>query len=194
MKKFKPTILFAVLAIAIGTLSFTAFAVANASTPAEIAADLTGKTVQEVKAEKVEKGITCGAIAKDAGKLAEFKKEMLDTKKEILDKKVADKDITQEKADEILAAIEKNQANCDGSGSARIGKTMGACFGNGDGTCEGQCSEEEKGQGNGTCNGEGNGIMGRGQGSCRESGMSNGVCDGQGGGQGSGVCGGTCQE
>ena len=61
--------------------------------------------------------------------------------------------ITKEKADEIIAAIEQNQANCDGTGSARIGKSLGAGFGcgNGNGKAQGLGKANGYGRGNGNC-------------------------------------------
>ncbi|SEW44803.1 DUF2680 domain-containing protein [[Clostridium] fimetarium] len=67
----------------------------------------------------------------DSTNLEEFKTEMLQTKEEILNEQVASGTITQEKADEVMKAIEENSVNCDGSGSDKIGQTYGAGFGSG---------------------------------------------------------------
>lgn len=99
-------------------------------TPATLAAELTGKTVTEVTAQRAE-GKTYGALAKEAGKLEEFQNQMLDIKKAILEQRVSEGTMTQERADAILAAIKTNQASCDGTGSAQIGRKMGAGFGGG---------------------------------------------------------------
>ncbi|NCA79964.1 MAG: DUF2680 domain-containing protein [Sphingobacteriia bacterium] len=155
MTKFKKFAAFGVTALIIGATSITAFAVSNYSTPAEAAAGVTGKSVQSVIDERSQTGKTYGTIANDAGKLAEFKAEILAIKKDALAKKVAAGTMTQERADEIIAALEANQANCDGTGSARIGQKMGAGFGGMNGNGNGQ--------------GRGQGGAGRGmgnQGSC----------------------------
>jgi len=149
MKKF-----IAVIA-AIGVLG-TAGVVyaATVKTPAEIAAALTGKTVEEVNNSRAA-GDTYGSIANDAGKLDEFKVQMLEQKKAILDQRVKDGTLTQQQADEIYSAIKNNQATCDGTGNAQLGRKYGAGFGSGAG----------KGQGMGKGMGRGAG-MGNGVGSC----------------------------
>jgi hypothetical protein len=131
---------------------------ATAKTPAEIASELTGKPIEDLYKERAS-GKTYGTIAKDAGKLEEFKAQMLEQKKAILDQRVKDGKLTQEQADGIYNSIKDNQAICDGTGSAGIGKKYGAGFG----------------QGNG---------MGRGRGAGRGAGMYNG--GGFGGGMGAG--------
>ena len=70
---------------------------------------------------------------------------MLEIKKDALAQRVAAGTMTQERADEIIAAMEANQANCDGTGSAKTGKRMGAGFGSGNGCGQG------KGQGGAGC-------------------------------------------
>ncbi|MFA9380846.1 MAG: hypothetical protein ACERKO_07275 [Acetanaerobacterium sp.] len=157
MKKLKKAVILGGMILAISATSITAFAASNYNTPAEAVAGLTGKTVESVIAEKTEAGKTYGAIADEAGKLTEFKAEMLELKRDALSEKVASGTITQERANEIIAALENNQANCDGTGTARIGQRMGAGFGGING--------------NGQGNGQGQGGTGRGQGirdgSCR---------------------------
>ncbi|MDD4726001.1 MAG: DUF2680 domain-containing protein, partial [Tissierellia bacterium] len=104
---------------------------------------------------------TYGSIAIEAGKLDEFKSEMLEIKKENLAALVEAGTITQEKADAILKAIEENQAVCDGTGSAKFGRNLGAGFG---------FKGTDRGLGGANC-GPG---MGRGQGGGRN--MNNGLC------------------
>ena len=111
-------ILATIVAAGILTLGVAAYA-AEASTPADIAARLTGKTY--------------GTIANDAGKLAEFKVASLESKKAILDQQVLDGKITQAQADATYEAIKSAQATCDGTGTAHIGRTMGIGFGSGSG-------------------------------------------------------------
>ena len=129
MTNFKKVIALGTMILAIGTTTFTAFAASEYRTPAEVVAGITGKTIDNVLTEKMETGKTYGTIAREAGKLDEFKKENLEVKKNNLNAQVAAGTITQEKADAIIKAIEENQANCDGTGTARIGRTMGAKFG-----------------------------------------------------------------
>jgi hypothetical protein len=98
------------------------------TTPAEIAASLTGKTIEEVVQERTT-GKTYGTIANEAGKLDEFKALTLEQKKAILTQKVADKKLSQEQADKIIDDIQNNQEVCDGTGSTQKGKNNGAGFG-----------------------------------------------------------------
>lgn len=148
MKNMKKLI--AVVA-AVGILGIAGAAYAAAvKTPAEVAAALAGKTVEAVKEERAA-GKTYGAIAGDAGKLNEFKAQMLEQKKAILDQKVKDGVLTQEQADEIYNQMKSMQATCDGTGNARIGKKSGAGMGKGLG----------RGQGQGLGKGLGRGMMKR---------------------------------
>lgn len=153
MTNLKKYVVLGAVVLVMGATTLTAFAASNYSTPAEATAGLTGKTVEDIITEKNETGKTYGEIASEAGKLEEFKDEMLDVKKQILDEKVAAGIITQEEADEIIAAIEENQLNCDGTGSGRIGQGMGAGFGGmmGQGNGNGQGRGNGRGLGNGSC-------------------------------------------
>jgi len=127
----------------VGALSTTALAYA-ATRPVDIVSKLTGKTVETLYKERAQ-GKTYGTIAKEAGRLEEFKNEMLKNKKEILDQRVKEGRITQEQADEIYNSIKNNMANCDGTGSQRLGQKYGVGFGNSQG----------KGMGNGAGLGQG---------------------------------------
>ncbi len=153
-------------ALTITAVTVTSFATVDYKTPAEVVAGLVGKTAETVIAEKNESGKTYGAIASEAGKLDAFKAASLEMKKDNLAAQVAAGTITQEKADEIIAAIEEAQANCDGTGGTKIGRTMGAKFGsNGTGAGNGQ-GGMGKGQGNGGGRRMGAGGMGLQDGSC----------------------------
>jgi len=125
----------AVFTLAIG--SVTAFAASQYSTPAEAVAGLTGREVQSVIDERTQTGKTYGSIANEAGALDEFKVEMLEMKKDTLAARVAAGTMTQEQADAIIARIEANQANCDGTGAGcglnGAGCGMGTGFGQGRG-------------------------------------------------------------
>ena len=106
-------------------------------TPAEAVAGLTGREVQSVIDERTQTGKTYGSIANEAGALDEFKAEMLEMKKDTLAARVAAGTMTQEQADAIIARIEANQANCDGTGAGcglnGAGCGMGTGFGQGRG-------------------------------------------------------------
>lgn len=128
MKKIKTYIISATFIGLLGVTG-TAFAAVSGTTPAEITAGLTGKTVEQVTAERSD-GKTYGTIADEAGKLEEFKAQILEQKKSVLDQRVADGKITQEQADAIYNSLKSNQANCDGTGNG-IGKSAQAGFGMG---------------------------------------------------------------
>lgn len=146
MTNFKRKITLGAMVLLIGATSVTAFAASTYNSPSEAVAGLTGRTEESVISEKTETGKTYGTIADEAGKLTEFKAENLEIKKDILSTRVEEGTMTQADADEIIERIEENQATCDGSGSAQIGKSMGAGFGRGNGNGNGN------GRGNGNCN------------------------------------------
>jgi hypothetical protein len=154
-----------VAVLVLSALSVTALAAAAYGSPAEAVAGLTGKTLEDVIAEKSETGKTYGQLANDAGVLDEFKAALLEMKKDVLNAKVAEGKITQAEADEILAAIAENQATCDGTGGAKVGRSYGAGFGsNGCGLGNGNAY---KGQ---------NGWSGNGQGNCTGMQLRDGSC------------------
>jgi len=106
--------------------------------PAEIVAGLTGRSVESVIDERHDTGKSFGTIAKEAGKLDEFKAEILELRKDQLAARVADGRLTQEQADKILASIEERQALCDGEGYGYgCGYGRGYRDGNGDGYRDG---------------------------------------------------------
>lgn len=130
MKIMKKVLVTGAVVLAMGATALTALAVTKTLTPAEILAGLTGKPVETVIAERNEKEQTYGALASDYGVLDKFQSQMLEEKKEYLEQRVKDGTMTQERADAILAAIEANQADCDGTGNGnRAG--LGAGFGSG---------------------------------------------------------------
>ncbi len=156
MTKMKKIAFLGIMVLAISVFSTATFAAVAGAAPADVAADVTGRTVDSVRQERVETGKTFGTIAKEAGNLEQFKAQILQAKKEVLAQKVAEGTMTQERADEIMALLEQHQAACDGTGSAKIGREMGAGFGgmNGNGKGQGQ------GQGNGNSQGLGQGQGG----------------------------------
>lgn len=176
MKNLKKAVTLVAVVALLGATSAVTFAASPYNSMADIAAALTGKTVTEVQAEKVESGKTYGTLAKDAGKLEEFKAEAVVAKKAILTEKVAAGTMTQEKADQISTAIDERMATCDGTATGNDGTRLGAGFGMGQGNGNGQ------GQGFGQGCGMGNGGMARGAG------------NGAGGGFGAGTanCNGAC--
>lgn len=151
MKNLKKILVAGAMVIAIGTTSITAFAKSAYKNPAEAVAGLTNRTVESVVDERKETGKTYGKIADEAGVLDKFKSENLEMKKENLAAQVEEGKITQEKADQIIAAIEKNKETCDGTGSEKIGQKLGAKFGsNGTGLGKGNANRGKgKGRGQG---------------------------------------------
>lgn len=138
MKNFKKLIAAATIVGILGVVGIAGASYATgATTPAGIVSALTGKSVEQVTAERAA-GKTYGTIAKDAGKLDEFKTENLDQKKAILDQRVKDGKLTQDQADAAYNSMQANQATCDGTGSARMGQRNGAGFGRGMGMGQGQ--------------------------------------------------------
>lgn len=162
MNKFKKTVsLVTILSLlSIGGVAFAS----GLQSPAELASELTGKTIVEVQEER-STGKTYGTMARDEGKLEEFKEKMLEQKKEKLNQRVKEEKMTQEQADKIYTEIKNNQATCDGTnaGKAKIGNKDGLGFGNGhamgQGLKDGQGKQqgERKGQGFGQGQGKGQG-------------------------------------
>ncbi|WP_302486397.1 DUF2680 domain-containing protein [uncultured Megamonas sp.] len=130
MKNLKKIIITGLLALTVAT---TAFAASAYNSPAEIVAGLTGRSVESVIDERHDTGKSFGTIAKEAGKLDEFKTEVLELRKDQLAARVADGRLTQEQADRILASIEERQALCDGDGYGCGYYGNGNGNGNGDG-------------------------------------------------------------
>ena len=165
MKHLKKTAAIGMMILAMGVTSVTAFAASQYSTPAAALAGITGRTVDSVTDERAETGKTYGTIASEAGKLNEFKSEMLELKKDNLAAQVAAGTISQQNADAIIKALEENQEICDGTGRAQIGQNMGAKFAShGTGLGNGR---ENRGKGIGRGHGNGHGMgMGLQDGSC----------------------------
>lgn len=154
MKNFKKLIISATIVGILG-VSGTAMASGAFTSPADILADLKGKSVTDVNLEKTTSGKTYGTLANEAGMLEDFQARMLEQKKNLLDQRVKDGQLTAQQAEEIYTAIQNNQATCDGTGSAQLGKSNGL----------------RMGQGNGNGNGKGNGMGQRGSGNMNSSGL-----------------------
>lgn len=149
MKNFKGKMVLLGMVSILSISSVTALA-AGPCTPADAAASLTGRDVEDVIRERMETGKTFGAIAAEAGKLEEFKQKVLDAKEQILSEDVEKGVVTQEEADDILEAVKERQAFCDGTGSGcgRGGYGSG-CRGYGGGY--GRGLSRGWGRGNGSC-------------------------------------------
>lgn len=125
MKNFKKLIAAATIVGILGVVGVAGASYATgATTRAGIVAGLTGQSVEQVTAERAA-GKTYGTIAKDAGKLEEFKTENLEQRKAVLDQRVKDGILTQEQADATYNSMKANQVTCDGTGSASMGQGMG---------------------------------------------------------------------
>ena len=130
MKNLKNMITASIVVAAISVTSVTVFAASTYGSPAEAAAALTGKSVEEVLQIRQEEKKTLGIQVGEVGKFDEFQKELLEQKKEVLKERVADGRLSEEQADIILSTIEANQAECDGTGTG-IGMMNGSGFGQG---------------------------------------------------------------
>lgn len=146
MKNLKVFAIMITVVFSLATVSVGVFAKGSDDVVASLA-KITNKTVEEVVALKNENNKSYGEIAKDAGKLEEFKAEHTKLFEERLAEKVADEKITQEKADEILERRSQNMENCDGKGTGeglRLNLNRQAKESNGDG--HGQGHRQGEGQ------------------------------------------------
>ena len=116
MKRWPKVLITGLLSLGVAT---TAFATSNYTNPAQIVAALTNRSVDSVVDERYQTGKTFGMIADEAGKLAEFKQEMLELKKDELAKCVQEGSMSQERADQIIERIKERQEYCDGEGYHR---------------------------------------------------------------------------
>jgi len=149
MKNFKKLVAAATIVGILGVVGVAGASYATGTTtPAGIVSALTGKSVEQVTAERVA-GKTYGTIANDAGKLDEFQVENLARQKVVLDQRVKDGTLTQAQADTIYNSMKTNQTTCDGAGNA------GICQGNGTGLGLGQGMGSGAGQRNGSGKGRG---------------------------------------
>ena len=117
-----------IVALILSITSVTVYAATNYKSPADIASKVTGKPVEEVVKEKVDSNKSYGELAKDQGKLEEFKNEMFDYKKEVVKEKIEEGAITKEEGDKFLAEMEKHQEFCNGTGRRANGES-GMAFG-----------------------------------------------------------------
>lgn len=159
MKNVKKLVAVGAMITLVGATSLTAFAASDFATPAEVLASLTGRTVEDVVSEKTETEKTYGTLANEAGKLDEFKAEVTVMKSDRLAERVAAGTMTQERADEITAAMLENQENCDGTGTGNDGVRLGAGFGQGSGNMQGNGAGSGQGNMNRGFGGAGDGIQ-----------------------------------
>ena len=179
MKKVRNLVTASALMVAMGITSFTVFAAAKYDSPKEAVSGITGLSIEEVDALRIEEGQTYGEIAEAQGVLEAFKEELLEQKKEVLERRVAEERITQEKADEILARMAEQSLNCEGRENAQ-----GMMF-QGEGLAFGEGKGLKNGEGAGLQNGEGYGEK-RGTGLQNGEGAGNGPLDGTGHGMNKG--------
>jgi hypothetical protein len=122
------------------------------ASPATIYSDLAGVTEEEAYELRKESDKNFGQLAEEAGKLEEFRAEMIKEKTEWILKGVEDGKITQEKADEIIANMKERINNCDPSNpeKPRIGRENGLFRGKGEGFgCGMRGTGQGRGQGRG---------------------------------------------
>ena len=150
MKLSRKIFTLTVVVLALVAMSITAFAVTTNQTPAELLAEITGRTVDSIRAEKIESGSTYGGVANQAGVLEQFRNRMLELKKSVIEERVAEGTMTQEQADTILKAMEEHQLTCDGTGTSQnFGKEFNLGFGGFSGNGNGMGLGMKGGLGNG---------------------------------------------
>lgn len=113
--KIKKKITFAlalVLTLSIGTITLAA--PRHNAQNAEVLANLTGKTVEELVQERYNSGKTYGQLAEEYGVYDKFRAETLNNKKSILDQRVKDGTLSQKDADTIYNRMKENQENNTG--------------------------------------------------------------------------------
>ena len=142
MKKLKSLLISGAILGSLFITSISVFAASNYNNIAEVAAGVTGRTIESVVNERNETGKSFGTIAYEAGKLDEFQKESLELKKDILDSRVANGLLTQAEADQIIKSIEDNQLICGGAGLGCGGGYGLGCGGRTSGNGYGHRSEE----------------------------------------------------
>ncbi len=168
MKKLRKMIIVGAVVLALGATSVSAFAADETAytSPAEIVADLTGQTVEDLIAERLDTGSTYGEIAEAAGVLEEFEALMLDLRIARVQERVDAGRLTQERADAIIAAMEERLASCDGTCDGTGLGTGGMMAGAGLGSCSGnQTGSQANGQ-TGSRSGSGYAGTGSAYGSC----------------------------
>ncbi|HHT77734.1 MAG TPA: hypothetical protein GXZ67_07625 [Clostridiaceae bacterium] len=149
-----------------GAAGTAVVAASGNETPTDIIASLTGRSQEEVQAEKQERDVTYGAMAAEAGELEAFRSEMVELRDAQIQARVDEGTMSPEEAEQLRARISQNIENCDGTGNA-TGQKAGGMFGN-----KGQGSGEGLGQGGANGSGKGAKGIGGGQG----QGLRDGSC------------------
>lgn len=73
--KMKKLLIIGLTVLAVGAAGTAVVAASGNETPADIIASLTGRSQEEVQAEKQERDLTYGAMAAEAGELEAFRSE-----------------------------------------------------------------------------------------------------------------------
>ncbi|BES64149.1 hypothetical protein SANA_05880 [Gottschalkiaceae bacterium SANA] len=149
------------LLLLVGFMVFGSMAfAAEGSTPADIYANLTGKTTEEAWGMRGQGRF--GELAAEEGVSEAFIAQMLLAKKAAIQAMVGD-GLTQEEADEAIAALEAQVADCDGTQQqAQLLQGLGMRFGNGQGAGLGNANGQGAGFGNAKGQGNANGRGGNG--------------------------------
>lgn len=137
MKTKKLFLLISIVTVLLVGVASVSYAATIYSSPAELVAALTGKSVDQAVADR-QAGDSYGAQALEAGKLEEFQDAREELFKARLDQAVTDGQLTQAEADERLAAMELRQETCDGTGTGNgqgsgLGCGLGGGMGRGNG-------------------------------------------------------------
>lgn len=154
MKTKKLFLLISIVTVLLVGVASVSYAATVYSSPAELVAALTGKSVDQAVADR-QAGDSYGAQALEADKLEEFQDARDEIFKARLDQAVTDGQLTQAEADERLAAMELRQETCDGTGT---GNGQGSGLGMGRGNGAGAGMGGGMGRGNGAGAGLGNCI------------------------------------
>ena len=144
MKTKKLFLLISIVTVLLIGVASISYAATVYSSPAELVAALTGKSVDQAVADR-QAGDSYGAQALEAGKLDEFQAARLELFKARLDQAVTDGQLTQAEADARLTAMELRQETCGGTD---IGNGQGSGCGMGGGMGRGNGN----GAGLGGCN------------------------------------------
>ena len=143
MKRTIVTLLIAtVLTLLMATAAFAAY-----SSPVEILTDLTGKTSEEIVAER-RSGQTFGQVAEVNQVLDQFKGKMFAYKQAVIEQRVSEGKITEEKATAVKELMGARMAECQGSPTGEREK-LELKFGGGLGFNKGETPGARDGNGNG---------------------------------------------
>ena len=139
MKKIALIVSVVAVALILTFVSSSVYAAFQPKRGVELAAEVLGKTVDQLITEQTTTGKTIHQIVVDAGKLNELTDARLAQMKLVLAERVADKEITQAQADEWYAAMEaRMEANiANGTAGTVRGGFGGMMSGYGNGTATG---------------------------------------------------------